>query len=51
MKRTAVLICPGRGTYNKGELGYIARHHSAQAALIAEFDGYRQRQGQEMPLP
>jgi acyl transferase domain-containing protein len=24
--KTAVVICPGRGTYNKDELGYLARH-------------------------
>lgn len=44
MKRTAVLICPGRGTYNAPELGYLARHH---AGKLADFDGYRTAQGQE----
>lgn len=44
MKKTAVLICPGRGTYNAPELGYIARHHGDQ---LAEFDAYRLTQGQQ----
>lgn len=25
MRKTAAVICPGRGTYNKPELGYLAR--------------------------
>lgn len=44
MKKTAVLICPGRGTYNASELGYLARHH---AGKLADFDAYREMQGQE----
>ncbi|MFC3117870.1 ACP S-malonyltransferase [Jhaorihella thermophila] len=47
MTRTAVLICPGRGTYNKAELGYLARHHADKAALLAEFDAIRVQAGQE----
>lgn len=43
---TAVVICPGRGTYNKPELGYLARHFS-DAALLAAFDDERERLGQE----
>jgi len=44
MKQTAVLICPGRGTYNAPELGYLARHHGGK---LADFDAYRAAQGQE----
>jgi len=47
MKRSAVLICPGRGTYNREELGYIAHHHGDKSALLAEFDAERRAQGQE----
>ena len=47
MTRTAVLICPGRGTYNKPELGYLHRHHADKAALFAGFDKARAAQGQE----
>ncbi len=46
MRKTAVLICPGRGTYNAPELGYIARHFGSPA-LLGEFDAYRTAQGQE----
>ena len=42
----AVLICPGRGTYNAGELGYLSRHFP-QAALLAKFDAARAGGGQE----
>ncbi|MCE8006381.1 ACP S-malonyltransferase [Aestuariivita sp.] len=47
MTRTAVLICPGRGTYNKPELGYLARHHADRAEMLAEFDAIRAETGQE----
>ncbi len=46
MTRRAVLICPGRGTYNKDELGYLARHHTAKTNLIAGFDAQRRAAGQ-----
>lgn len=43
---TAVLICPGRGTYNAPELGTLARHFPAPD-LLAAFDARRADQGQE----
>ncbi len=46
MSRTAVVICPGRGTYNKAELGYLARHHARRAEL-RDFDAHREQQGQQ----
>lgn len=46
MTRTAVLICPGRGTYNKAELGYLARHHGDKPDLVAGFDALRHAAGQ-----
>ena len=45
-KLTAVLVCPGRGTYNKDELGYLGRHFP-DPALLAAFDDQRQAQGQD----
>jgi [acyl-carrier-protein] S-malonyltransferase len=47
MTRRAVLILPGRGTYNKAELGYLARHHGPRADLIAGFDARRLAAGQD----
>ncbi len=47
MTRTAVLICPGRGTYNKPELGYLHRHHGDRMDLFAGFDAQRAASGQE----
>ncbi len=44
--KTAVVICPGRGTYNKAELGYLARHFPAPD-LLAQFDAQRLAAGQE----
>ena len=38
--KTAVVICPGRGTYNKTELGWLGRHF-ADRALLSEFDRRR----------
>lgn len=47
MKQTAIVVAPGRGTYNRAELGYLARNHAEQSDLLARFDAYRDRQGQE----
>ena len=44
--KTAVVICPGRGTYTKTELGYVKRHFG-DPALLAAFDGARAALGQE----
>lgn len=46
MKKTAVVVCPGRGTYNKAELGYLARHFP-DAGLLAAFDRQRAAAGQD----
>ena len=43
---TAVLICPGRGTYNKPELGTLGRHFP-DTALMARFDDHRRAAGQD----
>ena len=43
---TAVAICPGRGTYNASELGYLGRHFP-DPALLARFDAQREAAGQE----
>ncbi|WP_217905183.1 ACP S-malonyltransferase [Altererythrobacter lutimaris] len=45
MKR-AVVICPGRGTYNKAELGYLARHFP-DGQMLSGFDAQREAMGQE----
>jgi acyl transferase domain-containing protein len=45
-RKTAVLICPGRGTYNAPELGSLTRHFP-DAALLARFDAMRQAEGQQ----
>ncbi|MCA0271288.1 MAG: ACP S-malonyltransferase [Proteobacteria bacterium] len=44
--KTAVVICPGRGTYTKTELGYLKRHFRDRA-LLAGFDATRGALGQE----
>ncbi len=46
MKQTAVIVAPGRGTYNKAELGYLARYHAESADQIARFDDFRANAGQ-----
>ena len=46
MKQTAVIVAPGRGTYNKTELGYLARHHP-NAPNLDQFDAYRAALGQK----
>ncbi len=47
MNKPAVLaICPGRGTYNREELGYLKRHHGHQTELLKGFDAQRTERGQ-----
>ncbi|OAN92978.1 hypothetical protein [Sulfitobacter geojensis] len=43
----AVVICPGRGTYNKTELGSLSRLHADKADLFAGFDLQRLKAGQD----
>jgi [acyl-carrier-protein] S-malonyltransferase len=43
--KTAVLICPGRGSYTKAELGSLARF--PDQSLLARFDAMRRAAGQE----
>ena len=45
-RKTAVVICPGRGSYNASELGTLARSFP-DAALMARFDAIRTAAGQE----
>lgn len=45
-KKSALVICPGRGTYNKDELGYLRRHHPDKADFIAAVDDYRRARNQ-----
>lgn len=45
-KKTAVVICPGRGTYNKTELGYLHQLHGNKKDFIDSIDSYRLKQNQ-----
>ena len=44
--KTAVLICPGRGTYNAAELGYVSKVFP-DVALLKRFDAQRAAGDQE----
>ena len=46
MTRRAVLICPGRGTYNAPELGYLKQHRPGFDAVLDGFDQQRLGLGQ-----
>lgn len=46
MKQTALVVCPGRGTYNAAELGYLKAHHADKGEMIAKLDALRREQGQ-----
>ncbi len=48
-KETAVVICPGRGTYNQTESGYLARNHALDTDFVRGVDQYRQAQ-QQVPV-
>ena len=47
MKEKLLVICPGRGTYNATELGYLKRYHASRGDLVARLDMYRESQGQQ----
>lgn len=46
MKKRALVICPGRGTYNAAELGYLKAHHTERQDVIATVDAARTAMGQ-----
>ena len=46
-KKAAVVICPGRGTYNADQLGYLTRYHSNKKSFIDMIDRVRFDAGQE----
>ncbi len=46
MKEKLLVICPGRGTYNAAELGYLQRYHGGGGEMVARLDSYRAAQGQ-----
>ena len=45
-RQRALVVCPGRGTYNREELGTLVRLHGGKTGLIAMADRYRRAQGQ-----
>jgi acyl transferase domain-containing protein len=45
-RQAALVICPGRGTYGKAELGYLKRLHADKAELIETVDRLRSERGQ-----
>ena len=44
-KKRAIVVCPGRGSYNKEELGYLAKYHANKTSLLDDIDTYRQVEG------
>jgi [acyl-carrier-protein] S-malonyltransferase len=42
----ALVVCPGRGTYGKAELGYLGRFHADKGELIETVDRLRAERGQ-----
>lgn len=42
-KKRAVVVCPGRGSYNKEELGYLAKYHANKRDFVAGIDNYREQ--------
>ena len=45
-KLAALIVCPGRGTYGKAELGYLKRLHGDKQELMATVDRIRADRGQ-----
>lgn len=40
-KQTALIVCPGRGTYNAAELGYFHTHHADKMEFLHTLDKLR----------
>ena len=45
-KQRILVVAPGRGCYNKDELGYLQRNHVDKQDFIAHIDAYRRKQNQ-----
>ncbi len=45
-KKRVVVICPGRGTYNKEDLGYLQRLHPDKIDIVTNIDAYRKEKRQ-----
>jgi [acyl-carrier-protein] S-malonyltransferase len=45
-KKRVVVICPGRGTYNKEDLGYLHRLHPDKMDIVESIDAYRKEKRQ-----
>lgn len=45
MKRRALVVAPGRGTYNRTELGSLVRLHGGKRDFLAMADSYRAERG------
>ncbi len=41
MKGKVLVVCPGRGTYNKEELGYLGRYHADKSTMIDTIEELR----------
>ncbi len=46
-RRRAVVICPGRGAYNRDELGSLARLHGDKTEFLDMVDAYRTVRGKD----
>jgi len=46
MKEKVLVVCPGRGTYNKEELGYLGRYHSGKSTMIDVIEEHRAKKKQ-----
>ena len=46
MKEKSLIVCPGRGTYNASELGYLKTHHAAHRDMVERLDVLRRSNGQ-----
>lgn len=43
-KKTAVVVCPGRGSYNRAELGYL-KQIAGNSVWLSQFDAVREQLG------
>ncbi len=46
MKETLLVVCPGRGSYTREELGYLRQHRPSIDGFISRLDSWRMELGQ-----
>ncbi|MDA9951486.1 hypothetical protein N9D31_02810 [Oligoflexaceae bacterium] len=45
-KKRVIVVCPGRGSYNQEQLGYLNQHAGNQKEIVEQFDAWRKQRSE-----